>query len=305
MARRAYYIFLSCFLLVATQADAVWLLAAGSDCSTLFGNMEQQRDTERGPLHRDCVQSRLAIVLRATQSKRRRFRGKSHGWKDIFDFISNTADGAVGVDPEQKIVLWNEAAEALFGLKPEVALGRFCYEVIAGRDEASAPVCRKGCLNLTMGLEGYRVPPYDLLLCTKAAREVLVNVSTVLVPSRWSELCVFVHLFRVVGRQNEMERLVQRLSGNMAKVAVPRESDPQPSPPPSPPSIDLTRREREVLRLLASGASNKVIATKLFISPSTARNHVHNILAKLGVHSRLEALTLALENGLLRADRLL
>ena len=51
----------------------------------------------------------------------------------------------------------------------------------------------------------------------------------------------------------------------------------------------LTAREREVLELLGSGAKNTMIAKTLMISPDTARTHVQNLLAKLGVHSRLVA----------------
>jgi DNA-binding NarL/FixJ family response regulator len=51
----------------------------------------------------------------------------------------------------------------------------------------------------------------------------------------------------------------------------------------------LTRREREVLALLADGAGNGSIAQSLVISPETARTHITNLLQKLGVHSRLEA----------------
>lgn len=55
----------------------------------------------------------------------------------------------------------------------------------------------------------------------------------------------------------------------------------------------LTRREREVLALLAQGADKDMIAERLVISPETARTHVQNILAKLDVHSRLEAAAFA------------
>jgi len=55
----------------------------------------------------------------------------------------------------------------------------------------------------------------------------------------------------------------------------------------------LTRREREVLVLLSEGANNEEIGQILAISPQTARTHVQKILAKLGVHSRLEAAALA------------
>lgn len=61
----------------------------------------------------------------------------------------------------------------------------------------------------------------------------------------------------------------------------------------------LTRREREVLALLAEGAGNEVIAEALIISPETARTHIQNVLSKLGVHSRLEAATFVMQNGIL------
>lgn len=61
----------------------------------------------------------------------------------------------------------------------------------------------------------------------------------------------------------------------------------------------LTRREREVLALLAEGAGNEAIAEVLIISPETARTHIQNVLSKLGVHSRLEAATFVMQNGIL------
>lgn len=56
----------------------------------------------------------------------------------------------------------------------------------------------------------------------------------------------------------------------------------------------LTEREEEILRLVADGLSNKHIATKLCISLSTVKNHVHNILEKLNVRNRAEAINYAL-----------
>ena len=64
----------------------------------------------------------------------------------------------------------------------------------------------------------------------------------------------------------------------------------------------LTRRERQVLRLLAAGQDTAAIATRLAISPTTVRNHVHHILSKLGVRTRLEAVVMAQRDGLLRDD---
>jgi len=60
----------------------------------------------------------------------------------------------------------------------------------------------------------------------------------------------------------------------------------------------LTPRELEVLHLLVDGRSNRQIAEQLFISGKTASVHVTNLLAKLGVHSRLEAAALARQLGM-------
>jgi NarL family two-component system response regulator LiaR len=65
---------------------------------------------------------------------------------------------------------------------------------------------------------------------------------------------------------------------------------------PSAPGLDLTEREREVLALMVEGLNNTQIAGRLTVSSSTIKSHVSNILAKLGVASRTEAVTLALRN---------
>lgn len=61
----------------------------------------------------------------------------------------------------------------------------------------------------------------------------------------------------------------------------------------------LTKREREVLTLVASGATNREIAAGLYISESTVDFHMRNILAKLGVRNRAQAAAWALEHGAL------
>jgi DNA-binding NarL/FixJ family response regulator len=61
----------------------------------------------------------------------------------------------------------------------------------------------------------------------------------------------------------------------------------------------LTEREREILELLSQGMRNDGIAQKLYISPQTVQTHVRNVLAKLGVHSKLEAVAFAVKNGVI------
>jgi two-component system, NarL family, response regulator LiaR len=67
---------------------------------------------------------------------------------------------------------------------------------------------------------------------------------------------------------------------------------------PTIPGQDLTGREREVLALMVEGLNNTQIAARLVVSPSTIKTHVSNILYKLEVTSRSEAVALALRSGL-------
>ena len=65
---------------------------------------------------------------------------------------------------------------------------------------------------------------------------------------------------------------------------------------------NLTDREREILELMAKGLTNKQIGTALYISANTARNHVNNIIEKLEVADRTEAVTTAIQQGLLSVN---
>ena len=78
------------------------------------------------------------------------------------------------------------------------------------------------------------------------------------------------------------------------------------SRPARDPSVDLrvrtlSGREREILGLLANGWSNRRIAEECFLSLNTVRTHVQNVLVKLGVHSKLEAVAFALEHQVVAA----
>ena len=80
----------------------------------------------------------------------------------------------------------------------------------------------------------------------------------------------------------------------MGKVTSIRRTPRRGAPPVAPP---LTPRETEVLHHVAAGLQNKEVARNLGLSLATVRNHVHNILVKLGVHSKLEAVSLSFRNG--------
>lgn len=82
------------------------------------------------------------------------------------------------------------------------------------------------------------------------------------------------------------------LSPEAAKVLI------QATRPTKQPLVDLTEREQEVLKLVVQGLSNQQIADSLFISITTVKAHISNILSKLGVSSRAEAIAYALKHNL-------
>ncbi len=92
------------------------------------------------------------------------------------------------------------------------------------------------------------------------------------------------------------------MPSNLALRILSEMSKPKPHPMADEGVEPLTAREIEVLRELGTGASNRDIAKRLYISENTVRNHVRNILDKLHVSNRVEAATYAVREGLVYED---
>jgi DNA-binding NarL/FixJ family response regulator len=95
------------------------------------------------------------------------------------------------------------------------------------------------------------------------------------------------------------DELLARVRAALRRVE-PMPAEENSSPPSS--AYLLTNREREVLSLLARGLTQTDIAGNLFISPKTVGGHIQRVMAKLGVHSRAQAVALAHEQGLAEVE---
>jgi DNA-binding CsgD family transcriptional regulator len=202
----------------------------------------------------------------------------------LYRALARAADGVMMADAYGRVILWNRAAERLLGRAAAEVLGRPCCDVLQGCAPGGEPVCRPGCPVLAAARQGDSTPAFDLAVETAAARPLTLNVSTLASPPDGTTGALLVHLFREVS---------PRPAGQA------RNGHATTTPASSNGSSPLTPREREVLRLLAAGANTKIAAERLGISPATVRNHVQNLLGKLGVHSRLQAVAYANAHGLL------
>jgi DNA-binding NarL/FixJ family response regulator len=174
------------------------------------------------------------------------------------------------------------------------------HDVIAGRDKTN-PICSKNCQVMNLIQRGEMVENYDMLTHSKAGDPVWINVSIVAIPSRRKEFNTVVHIFRDITRRKRSEELIQEFISAIKIDNQAEQNSPSAKVNPlehkSKPS--LTRRERQVLRLLAEGSSTSAISKELYISWATVRKHIQNILTKLGLHTKLEAVTYAIKNNLI------
>jgi PAS domain S-box-containing protein len=179
-----------------------------------------------------------------------------------------SADPLMAFDDDLRVLSWNEAAESLTGIPAREAVGRYCWEVLGAKDDRGALVCHAGCSNARLMRDGWPLATRRLWIRTTAGRR---RVSLATVAVQGLDRGLFLHVLR-----NGEEVL---------ESAVPE-------------APSLTRRQREILALIADGVPAKVIALRLRLSETTVRNHIRGILSRLGAHSQLEAVASARRFGL-------
>jgi DNA-binding CsgD family transcriptional regulator len=141
---------------------------------------------------------------------------------------------------------------------------------------------------------GEAVSAFELHVPANGRGACLAQVTILKVPSVRPDLYTLVHVLAPIDAEGRLARALAAV-GAVPMAAAP--CAPSLEAPATPP---LTAREREILQWVAGGLQNKEIAQKLDLSLATVRNHVHNVLEKLEVHSKLEAVSLAFRHGWVR-----
>jgi DNA-binding NarL/FixJ family response regulator len=133
---------------------------------------------------------------------------------------------------------------------------------------------------------------FSLNLRTKENRHIVAQVSVLQLRAGAPDDYFLVHMLRANAESTEQRPTNEPMSSSRPRLVAARES------------VDvrarkLTAREVEVLGMLAAGRSTPEIAERLHISQLTARSHIQNILEKLEVHSKVEAVAFAFQKNLI------
>jgi len=228
--------------------------------------------------------------------------------KEYFDTLCNTADGVFIVDGEKRILRWNKGAEKIMGLAEADVLNRECHRVVGGRSQADEVLCSQNCKIHTNVLSGTPQENFNMQVQGKHNKPMWLNIS-ILSPAD-AEEPFLAHIVRDVTLEKTKELAVEKFLAYMATHDLLTRETPGGKPAlknaaaaklgsMDKAAASLSNRETEVLTLLAEGLSAKIIAQKLNISHFTARNHIQNILVKLDLHSKAQAVSYAFKRGLL------
>jgi len=186
-------------------------------------------------------------------------------------------------DETGHIIYMNERAENLLGRDASAALGHPCYAVIAGKTADGKKWCDHNCRVQDLAQSGGEIEPYTLRI-NGGEDEHWLQLLVIPFQTETGTIHLAHCAFRI-DRTHVIESYLDRVAAR-TPVNSKRDFDLEES--------RLSRRERQVLDLLAQDKNLYEIAEQLGVSYYTVRNHVQHVLGKMGVHSTLEAVALYL-----------
>lgn len=216
--------------------------------------------------------------------------------RDVRRLVERARDAAIATDAVGRIVFWNpKARELLEDENGEVLqVGSPFHDALQARDVFGNRLSSESNPLQQMLEEGEAIQGFEMDVQKAIGGRARVGVSVVAVLGPEPDACHMIHLLRERQRRRRTDELLERLLAEPGNAGSPlRRSEDGPKLP------DLTPRERQVLRLLADGLNTEQIADKLHISVHTVRRHCQNLMRKLGIHSKVEAVALALRRRLI------
>lgn len=199
-----------------------------------------------------------------------------------------SAEGLFVTDERQRIVAWSSAAQRLVGYTPEEAIGRPCYLVIMGREPEGHPICRRDCQVVRNARRRRGTAAYSIAARGRDGEIKHLENSVLVIDGEKGGFRVLHQLRASSGRDGSLPERAHR----------PRAGDSRGADAPLVHTEPLTRRELQVLNLVAAGSTTDDIARQLAISVLTARNHIANVERKLGARNRLEMVLFGMRAGL-------
>lgn len=216
---------------------------------------------------------------------------------ELFELFAGAGDAAFVVDQSGLIRFWNTTAEQLLGFSADDARHSACCALLAGCDSSGAPVCARDCPVIESSRHNSSISCFDLQVSTASGERKWVNMSVIVARTRNERLLV--HLMRDIDARHELESMTMEIVRQIAGLTGLEAEQILHRARARPPAPSLTTQEIRILQLLCRGFSTAAMGRELEVSPTTVRNHVQNILRKLGAHTRLEAVMCATRAGLI------
>ncbi len=212
--------------------------------------------------------------------------------RPFLDQLEGSPDPVFVTDRQNRVVAWNRSAERLLGYRPEEAIGLSCSVLMEGCDSSGNRYCSEHCPLTDMAGRGEVVRHFDLKLRPKDSPPLFVDVNILQLTAPPPHHFYLVHILKPSDRELRPQAVREEPEAppRLALVTA-RES-------PDARVRKLTQREVEILGLVAAGRTSAEIASLLHISTLTVRNHTQNILDKLEVHSKAEAVAFAFQKHL-------
>jgi len=206
--------------------------------------------------------------------------------RPFLEAFALSPDAVYVTDRRNRIVLWNKAVERLLGYTETEVVGYSCGGVLRGCDQFGNRYCSDACPVVQIANRGESVHRFELQLRAKDKQQLLVEITVLNVVGPQHHQVLLPHIIRPIKHEPAQEAHPPVAASHKAVIG-------------SALAHRLTRRELEVLTMIASGLPSNDIAERLGIAPLTVRNHVQNVLDKLQVHSKAEAVAFAFKNELI------